>query len=100
MLGNNGYCTLLVGMGIAMNFSENYLTRCIKIFNGNHKRKNNRLDFVKTVSAFHKKLLEFFFLSHRGKVFANHISNKELIAQNIYKLSKINSKKTKLINIF
>lgn len=67
MLGNNGYCTLLVGMGIATNFSENYLTRFIKIEMEIIKEKNNRLDFIKIVSAFHKKLLEIFFKSHRGK---------------------------------
>lgn len=64
------------------------------------KEKHNRLDFIKTASAFHKKLLEIFFKVTEGKVFANHISNREFIAQNIYKLSKIKIKKTKLIYIF
>lgn len=50
--------------------------------------------------VFRKKLLEIFLKVTEEKIFANHISNKELIVQNIYKLSKINSKKTKLINIF
>ena len=50
MLGNNCSHTLLVGMGIATIFSENYLAKCIKILNENRKRKNQKLDFVKIKS--------------------------------------------------